>query len=87
MKILCEISYESEKLDEDNYPVLEKDRYFLLHFGTTYRMIDSGNGYNIPVSYSVAICQHCKTGQIHEFFPGQLRILGEDITKLKPPKQ
>ena len=86
MKILAEVTYEGDKLGEDNNLVVEKEKVFLLHFGITYQMIDMGAGYMIPANYTVAICQNCETGQIKSFLPDQLRIIGQDITNLKTTK-
>ena len=86
MKILAEAKYEGEKLDEDNMPVIKTDQVYLLHWGTTYQVVETKDGV-VPANYTVAICQDVKSGQIRTFLPEQLRILGEDISKLKTPKK
>ena len=79
MKVLCEITNEDDEL--------YRKQFYLLHFGTTYQIVDAGDGMKMPVSYSVALCQEVETGQIMSILPDSLRIIGEDITKLKTPKK
>ena len=79
MKILAEISNEDDEL--------YRTQVFVLHFGTTYQIVDAGDGFKVPVSYTIALCQDVKTGQVMSILPDSLRIIGEDITKLKTPKK
>jgi hypothetical protein len=72
IKTIVEVTF-----DEDGYE--KKDLYYLLHFGMKYDLIPGESGYMIPVQYSVAICQHLKTGQIETFMPEQLRVEGNEI--------
>ena len=79
MRELCEVSWQKEDTEED--PVMVKEKYFLLHFGLRHEIIDRGDGTVAVANYSVAICQHYKTGQLEMFDPSQIRILGSEIKK------
>jgi len=71
---LCEIEYPQDTEAEEM--VMVKERYFLLHFGLKFEIVN-----DIGVSYTVAVCQNIKTGQIECFAPERLRILGTEIRK------
>lgn len=73
MKDLCEVSWQDTEKEE---PVMVKEKYFLLHFGLKYDIIEGR-----AVSYTVAICQSVKTGQLEYFDCSQIRILGTEIKK------
>jgi len=62
---------------EDGEEVQEK--YYLLHWGLKYDLIPDPNDNFYPVHFTVAICQHYKTGVIETFLPTQLRILGVNL--------
>ena len=70
IKTVVEVSTE----DDDGREV--RDNYFLLHWGLKYDMLPDSYGNLVPVHYTIAICQHCKSGVIETFLPGQLRVLG-----------
>lgn len=76
MKILCEAIWESDNqpLDAED-TVYEKDKYWLLHWGTEYRIIETAESQVAAVNYSVAICSHCETGAIETFLPKNIRII------------
>ena len=74
MRDLCEVSWQKEDTEEE--PIMVKEKYFLLHFGLKYAIIN-----NVAVNYTVAICQNYKTGQLEMFDPSQIRILGTEIKK------
>jgi len=76
MRELCEVSWQQDEQIEEGNTVYVKEKYWLLHFGLRYEIIN-----NIGVSYTIAICEHCKTGQLEMFSPDQLRILGTEIKK------
>ena len=72
-----EIIDSSKKTKKDQEPVFEEVYYYLLHWGLTYEiLIDNQQRY--PVSYTVGICQHIKTGVIKTFIPQELTIIGKE---------
>jgi hypothetical protein len=73
MRDLCEVTWTDDSGEE---PKTVRDKYFLLHFGLCYNIIEGAG-----VSYTVAICQNVKTGQLEFFSPDQLRIIGVEIKK------
>lgn len=75
MKILCEATWESDNQPLDGDTVYEKDKYYLLHFGLEYKLIEVGDGQVAAVNYTTAICSHCETGVIETFLPKQIRII------------
>ena len=76
MKTLVEVTWEKEGELKEDEPATEKDLYWLCHWGTKMEIIN-----NTGVSFSVAICQNCKTGEVMCFLPEQLRIIGTEIKK------
>ncbi len=78
MKELVEVAWTDTDKEE---PVTKKEQYYLLHWGLKCEVIDVGEGRMVGVSYSVAICQNIKTGEVMCFPPEQLRILGTEIKK------
>ena len=73
MKELCEISWTDNEREE---PATVREQYWLLHFGLRYQIInDTG------VSYTVAICQSLRTGQLEYFDIEQIRVIGTQIIK------
>lgn len=54
------------------------EQYYLLHWGMTYTIAHLKDG-PVPVHYTVGICQHIKTGQIHLFYPGQIKVVGKEV--------
>jgi hypothetical protein len=81
MKTLCEVRVVKEGTEDKENPVYENRRFMLWHFGLKYQMIDMGDKKMIPINYTVAICEDCKTGQIRCFMPEELTIIGEKIQK------
>ena len=75
MKILVECIWESDNQPLDGDTVYEKDKYWLMHFGTEFKLIEVGDGQVAAVNYTVAICSHCETGAIETFLPKQIRII------------
>lgn len=76
MRTLVEVTYEKEgELKEDESPI-EKDLYFLLHWGLKMSIINETG-----VSFTIAICQHVKTGEVICFLPEQLKIIGTEVKK------
>jgi hypothetical protein len=78
MRELVEVSWAKDGTEED--PVMVKEKYYLLHFGLCYKIIDTENG-QIGVNYTVCICQNIKTGDLEMFDPSQLRVLGTELKK------
>ena len=67
----------TRKSKKPQEPAFEDVLYYLLHWGLTYEiLIDNQQRY--PVSYTVAICQHIKTGVIRTFIPQELTVLGKE---------
>ena len=75
MKILVEATWESDSQPLDGDTVYEKDKYWLMHFGTEFKLIETGAGQVAAVNYTVAICSHCETGAIETFPPKNIRII------------
>ena len=69
------------KRTADQIPAFEEQMYYLLHWGLTYEILtdyaDGGDKYH-PVSYTVGICQHMKTGNIKLFYPTELTVVGKE---------
>ena len=51
--------------------------YYLLHWGLTYEILTDGNQ-RYPIAYTVAICQHLKTGEVKSFTPQDLTVVGKE---------
>lgn len=67
----------SKKTKKVQEPAFEDVMYYLLHWGLTYEiLIDRESRY--PVSYTVGICQHTKTGVVKTFIPQELTVLGKE---------
>jgi len=67
----------SKKTKKDQEPDMEEVFYYLLHWGLTYEiLIDHQQRY--PVSYTVAICQHIKSGVIKTFIPQEITVIGKE---------
>ena len=67
----------SRKGKKDQIIAMEDQLYYLLHWGLTYEiLIDRESRY--PVSYTIAICQHTKTGEIKTFIPAEITVLGKE---------
>lgn len=81
MRTLCEASWETDEELKEGEPVIKKGKFFLLHFGLKCDLIETENKRMVAMNYTVAICQDCKTGQIREFLPTQLKIIGDEIKK------
>ena len=73
MKELVEVEWQDTDKEE---PATVREQYWLLHFGLKYQIIGETG-----VSYSVAICQHTRTGQLECFDPERLRVIGTQIKK------
>jgi hypothetical protein len=76
MKTLVEVSYEKEGILKEDESPIEKDQFWLLHWGVKFEVIN-----DIAVNYTVAICQNVNTGEIICFYPEQLKIIGQKIEK------
>lgn len=76
MRELCEITWEKDDQPADGNTIYVKERYFLLHFGLRYEIINE-----MGVSYTVAICQSVKTGQLEFFDITQIRVIGTELKK------
>jgi hypothetical protein len=79
MRILVEVTEESNVQPVDGDTAYEKNKYWLLHFGLDYRIIEAEEGRLVAVNFTVAVCQNYETGQIELFKPDQLRIIGKQI--------
>jgi hypothetical protein len=78
MKILCECQWEKDDVGDNGEPMYERGEFLLLHWGLQNSISETKDGM-ISVSYSVGICEDCKTGQIRCFLPESIRILGTII--------
>jgi hypothetical protein len=83
LRTIVEASWDD---DHDNSKEV-KDRYYLLHWGLKFNIVPLENGGGVPVHYTVAICQHIKTGVIETFIPEQLKVLGDQIKEDEPDKK
>lgn len=81
MRTLCEVRWTKEGTENDDEPVYETGKYWLLHWGLKPEYINHENGEITAISYTVAICAHYDTGQIEMFNPSQIKILGYDVKK------
>jgi hypothetical protein len=81
MRILCECQWETSKTDDDDEPVYERGEFLLLHWGLQNTITQTDDGRMVAVSYTVGICQDCKTGDIRCFLPEQIKILGKIINE------
>jgi hypothetical protein len=79
MRILVEVTEEAEVQPMDGDTAYEKSKWWLLHFGIDYQIIEAEEGKLMAVNYTVAICENYNTGQVQCFKPDQLRILGKEI--------
>lgn len=79
MKILAEATWDKDGELVDGEPPTEKALYWLLYFGTDYKIIELEEGRITAVNYTIAVCQHCETGLVECFRPEQLKILGKQI--------
>ena len=67
-------SKKSKKVQE---PHFTEQLYYLLHWGLTYEiLVDKDQRY--PVTYTVGICQHIKTGAIRAWIPAELTVVGKE---------
>ncbi len=82
MKTLVRVKWESETQPMDGDVAYEEGTFILLHFGLDYKLIETENG-TVPVNFTVAVCQECKTGEVICFLPGQLRIIGKTMEEKK----
>jgi hypothetical protein len=82
LKTVVEVTF------EDDEGLEKKDNYYLLHWGLKFDMIPDSYQNLVPVHFTVAICQHAKSGVIEMFHPDQLKVLGvnvkEELNKVKP---
>jgi hypothetical protein len=81
MKILCECQWQKDETGEDGEPVYERGEFLLLHWGLQNTITQTEDDRMIAVSYTVGICEDCKTGQIRCFLPESIRILGRLLGK------
>jgi len=59
----------------------EKGEYWLHYWGLDYKVFDVDAERIAAVNYTIAVCEHVKTGQIETFLPGQIKIIGRSIAK------
>jgi hypothetical protein len=78
MRTLCEVRWIKEGTENDDTPVYESGRYWLMHFGLKHEIVNHADGSVTAVSYTVAICQNYENGNVECFLPEQLRIIGEE---------
>lgn len=58
----------------------EEVEFFLLHWGLHMEfMQQQQTGDLYPVTYTVGICQHVKTGMIKIFAPEELTVIGYEL--------
>lgn len=70
LRTVCEVPNPE---DPDN----ENEQYFyLLHWGMTAGKLSDGEGGMFMSSWTIAICQDIKTGQIHTFLPDYIKVIG-----------
>ena len=75
-----QVDQDGDPIDGTNHKkeqiaVWEEVMYYLLHWGLTYTMDEHGKN---PVSYTVGICQHIKSGEIKSFVPPDLTVVGKE---------
>lgn len=58
---------------------MKPEQYYLLHWGLETNFTHDQNGYPIPYSSTVGVCQHIKTGVIETFIPGVIKVLGKEV--------
>lgn len=78
MRVRVEATWTVKDDEEDDRE--EKGHFWLWHWGLDYTIIETEND-RIPVSFTIAICEDCNTGQIVCFKPEQIKILGKEIKK------
>lgn len=83
MRILVEVTTEKEDQDIDGDMGYDKEQYYLLHWGMKSEVFIIDEDHTGGVSYTVAVCQHVKSGAIRTFLPDQLRVLGVEIKEEK----
>jgi hypothetical protein len=81
MQTLCEVRVAKEGTEDDDEPKYETRKYILLHFGLKFEIIGVDKDRQMPVNYSVCICQDCETGWLRTFAPEEVRIIGTNIKK------
>jgi len=73
-----EIIDPSKKTKKVREPAFVEQMYYLLHWGLTYEILID-NQQRFPVTYTVGICQHIKTGVIKTVFPQELTVIGKEM--------
>lgn len=64
-------------LDNNDNPETDEVLFYLLHWGLHMDILeDQKTGQRYPVTYTVGICQHMKTGVIKIFAPEELTVIG-----------
>ena len=70
------VDYEGEPVSD---PVMQEELFYLLHWGLHMEILeDQRTDQRYPVSYTVGICQHMKSGVIKVFAPEMLTVIGID---------
>ncbi len=72
-----EIIDPSRRSKQIQEPAYQDVMYYLLHWGLTYEILTDGNQ-RYPIAYTVAICQHLKTGEVKSFTPQDLTVVGKE---------
>lgn len=73
----------SKRSKKKQVPATEEVFYYLLHWGLTYEILidypKPGEVNKYPVTYTIGICQHLKTGEIKTFIPAELTVVGREM--------
>ena len=72
-----EVVDSSKRAKKDQVEAHEEVYYYLLHWGLTYQILYDRN-IPYPITYTVGICQHIKTGVIKLFTPDKLTVIGKE---------
>jgi len=77
---VCMVNQMVEKPDPENedemIEVAEEVPFYFHHWGLTAGAMTDQKGEIFTGSWTVAICEHIETGQIHTFIPEYLRFVG-----------
>ena len=74
LRTYCEVSWIKDGELKEGEPEMERDFYYLLHWGLKYEIVN-----NVAVGYTVGICQNIKSGAVECFNPESIRIIGNEI--------
>jgi len=79
MRVMVEVTTEKDETGPQGETLYEKDLYFLLHWGLDYTIVETDDEHRMGVSFTIAICEHVKSGAIRCFRPEELLIIGREI--------